>query len=354
MTNILAGLTSGARTFLVGWAFPSAITVALFTFLVLPSIDHLPVLKDLADLSAGTRTLTLAATAIAIAIVLSALQTSLYRLLEGYYLWPQSLQDARRSSHIEKKHRLKEAADHTRGLDRARLLERYRRYPVEDDQVTPTRLGNAIRAFETYAYNRFRLDSQYLWYELTAVVDEHVRTTVDNARAAVDFFVSLVYLFATLGVVSISAAVFGRQDVVRLVAVGAIALGLTPVWYRLAVIAIDDWSASVQALVNVGRKPLAEALGLDLPSELSKERHMWRVVNQFVRTPFDPRIMEQFDKYRTKPPAVGSGTEAIRQTMIEALQGASKENSGRPGPAPGASTTSTETGAEPEGSEAPE
>jgi hypothetical protein len=349
MTNILAGLTSGARTFLVGWVFPSVITVALFAFLVLPSLDHLPVLEDLADLAAGTRTLTLAASAITLAVVLSALQTPLYRLLEGYS-WPRWLQESRQSKQLDEKRRLKEAADDKKGLDRSLLLERYRRYPVDDDQVAPTRLGNAIRAFETYAYNRFRLDSQSLWYELTAAVADHVRATVDNARAAVDFFVGLLYLFLLLGIVSVSAALFGQQDVVKLAAVGTAALCLTPVWYHLAVTATDEWSASVQALVNVGRKPLAEALGLELPAKLAKERHMWRVVNEFVKRPFDPGIMKLLDEYRSKPPPVGTGADVFAY-MLEIAKGSAGDSSAQSASAAGTPVVSAGTGPEPESSQ---
>lgn len=94
---------------------------------MLPSLDHLPVLDDLADLSAGTRTLTLAASAVALAIVLTALQTRLYRLLEGYS-WPQWIQDLRRSKQLERKYRIKQATIATRGLEGARLREQYSRF----------------------------------------------------------------------------------------------------------------------------------------------------------------------------------------------------------------------------------
>jgi hypothetical protein len=159
-------------------------------------------------------------------------------------------------------------------------------------------------------------------------VEEHVRATVDNARATVDFFISLVYLFAVLGVVSISAALFGQQDAFKLAAVGTAALCLTPAWYRLAVTTTDEWSASVQALVNLGRKPLAAALGLEIPDQLAKERHMWRVVNQFVKSPFDPWIIALLDEYRAKSSATGTGTDALK-SLVGALSSKTDLNSAR-------------------------
>ncbi|MFG2490359.1 hypothetical protein ACGFSD_04685 [Streptomyces caniferus] len=58
------------------------------------------------------------------------------------------------------------------------MHERLARYPVADDQIAPTRLGNAIRRFEEYGYDRYRLDTQVLWNELTGCVPDQVRRQV--------------------------------------------------------------------------------------------------------------------------------------------------------------------------------
>jgi hypothetical protein len=297
MGSILTGLTTGGWTLLAGWIFPSAITVGLFSFLVFPALERLPLAHDLALLSPQARALALALAAVAIALVLNGIQNSLYRVLEGY--WPRSFWRARTSRQVQRKQQLRAAAAVAKGtgLDYALLLERCQRYPADDTQVAPTRLGNAIRAFETYAYDRFRLDSQALWGELVAVVPDSVSATVDRARAGVDFFVSLAYLFAALGSVSILTGVVGQYDRPRLFAVGIIAWLLTRVWYRLAVTTTDQWAASVQALVNLGRKPLAEALGYVLPRDLEAERELWRLVNRLVTREYDARIADRLARF---------------------------------------------------------
>jgi hypothetical protein len=288
--SILTGLTTGGWTLLAGWIFPSAITVGLFSFLVFPALEQLPLAHDLATLSPQARTVALALASVAIAVVLNGIQNPLYRVLEGY--WPRSLWRARTNRQRQRKHQFQVAASAAKGtgLDYALLYERCQRYPADDTQIAPTRLGNAIRAFETYAYDRFRLDSQALWGELVAVVPDSVSATVDRARAGVDFFVSLTYLFAALGSVSLLTGALGHNDRLRLLAVGIIALVLTRVWYRLAVSTTDQWAASVQALVNLGRKPLAEALGYVLPGDVEAERELWRLVNRLVTREYDPRI----------------------------------------------------------------
>jgi hypothetical protein len=69
-------------------------------------------------------------------------------------------------------------------------------------------------------------------------------------------------------------------------------------WYRAAVITTDDWAAAVRAMVNVGRVPLAQALGLRLPDGLADERTMWTLSSQLTRLAYDDRAT-QLDKYRT-------------------------------------------------------
>src|SRR6266511_1383820 len=187
---------------------------------IFPRITHLPVAGDVAKLSAANQSLLLAFSAILLGLLLSALQTPLYRILEGYYL-PERLRDRWIDTQRQRKQIIQEnlkarrkaraalqgaggAPPGARTDDSRRppkevntdlLFARLLRYPVDARPIAPTRFANGIRASETYGYDRFWLDSQALWTELLSVVPETVRTEQDRARAGVDFFVSLVYLF---------------------------------------------------------------------------------------------------------------------------------------------------------------
>ncbi|MFE7594666.1 hypothetical protein ACFU6K_35205 [Kitasatospora sp. NPDC057512] len=87
----------------------------------------------------------------------------------------------------------------------------------------------------------------------------------------------------------------------------AIALLLTPVWYRCAVSATDSWASTVRALVNTGRKPLAEALGLALPATLDEERTMWTAVTRQTLRPFGDRS-DALDIFRSSPTPTPAST----------------------------------------------
>lgn len=149
MSDILKGLTSGLRTFLFAWVFPSAIAVATFALWIFPKIDHLPTARDISRLATTQKTLVLGFSAFALAVILSAADSRLYRLLEGYswpswaQTWGASRQERRRNAAREQFE--KEPEGWRKGL----LYEQLQRFPASDDQIAPTALGNALRAYET-------------------------------------------------------------------------------------------------------------------------------------------------------------------------------------------------------------
>ncbi|UJW30984.1 hypothetical protein L3Q67_38270 [Saccharothrix sp. AJ9571] len=335
MTGIFQGALGGGRAVLIGWILPSLINVLIFGFVVAPKLSRFGELNTEAARAAifGLVTTTV------LGLVLAALQTPLYRILEGYLGWPQWLARIRRRRHLARKHLLRnrvdaaalagqETAGRLADADRptlaafrahpvisrhlrtdlrkgvvwlALLDERLHRYPVDDRQVAPTRLGNAIRRFEEYGRNRYRLDSQVLWHELNAAVGEPARKQTDDARMNVDFFISLLYghllVVVTAAVdLAIGAAVHPWLVITTIVSL----LPLTVLWYRLAVVATDEWAGAVRAMVNLGRQPLAAALGLALPQRIDEERSMWLLVGELVSSGYHPGLAA-LDTYRVTP-----------------------------------------------------
>jgi hypothetical protein len=177
------------------------------------------------------------------------------------------------------------------------LAEKHRRYPVDDGQVLPTLLGNAIRRFEEYGYDRYRLDTVTMWNALLGVVPDSVQKRVDASRVGVDFFVCLIYgqlILAACGAAALAVAPGHRVGPILAIALPVV---LIPVWYRLAVEATDEWAAAFRGLVDIARKPLADALGLTLPATLEEERRMWQLASRLSRRPYSAGDAE-LDKFR--------------------------------------------------------
>jgi len=322
MIDIVKGVIGGAWTLLVGWIFPTAINVVLLLFAISAVRKHVHWINQIWPDSPAGLSLLAVATAVLFGLILSALQNPLYRILEGYLLWPTraytagcarqrnakqlyidrlklirlegqaigdlSVSDIILLGNLRKDPRLAHfaAKDKKRTPPQVSVLrERKARYPHDNEQITPTRLGNAIRRLEEYGYDRYRLDTQILWNELTGTVPEQVRRQVEFARASVDFFVCLLYghVVVLISMIALVAAHTHGAGVFDQLVIGISVLVLIPVWYRAAVSSTDEWAAAVRALVNIGRKPLADALELQLPPTLTTERVMWDSVCRFSR-----------------------------------------------------------------------
>ncbi|MGI5262127.1 hypothetical protein [Streptomyces angustmyceticus] len=337
MGDIAKGALGGAWTLLVGWILPTALNLALFFLTVAPSLQGLAPLNRLRPATGGGTALLFLTGSLLLGLVANAAQNPLYRLLEGYLLWPAfayeagcrrsrrakaaladrlSLlrlerreretgelppEDAERLARLRGQPRTERAARRDRrrtAAQRALVHERLARYPIADDQIAPTRLGNAIRRFEEYGHDRYRLDTQVLWNELTGCVPDQVRRQVEIARTSVDFFVALLYGHAVVCFLAVLTLATAHPDTSMLWSTIVVLVLLVAVWYRSAVTSTDEWAAAVRAMVNIGRKPLADALGLVLPEQLTKEREMWTMVSRLSRIPYHERA-SALDRYRT-------------------------------------------------------
>jgi hypothetical protein len=331
MTDIAKGILAGGWSLVVGWILPTGINALIFGFFVLPGLRGIALTHDLEQASAGGKTITVLLAASVGGVVLNQLQTPLYRVLEGY-LWPGWIAKCRRDHYVKTKRILRKRleligyrtdASHAEmaekriselesDLEVCKYVKRDRkltsvqaalrresiRFPADDSQVAPTRLGNAIRLLETYGFDRYCLDSQVLWYELTAAVPRQLNRKVDTARSRVDFFVCLLYGHAIVAVSALASLGNSGHHLLTPLATAGVLVALTLLWYRLACSSTDEWAFTVRALVNLGRKPLAERLSLCLPRDLQRERKMWLLYTQMVQEPYDPEYTNVLDEFR--------------------------------------------------------
>jgi hypothetical protein len=393
VSEIVKGALDGGWSLLVGWLLPTAVN-AVLAVVILSGTAGLPSAGEIVG-GESSRALVTAGVVVVCGLVLAALQTPLYRLLEGYLGWPEWLFRASRDRMLYHKHLLADrismwelhraerdgtidaagrtalaalrthpvvgryaARDSRVGAPRHALLrERLLRFPVDDDQVVATRLGNGIRRFEEYGHDRFRLDSQVLWYELSTVAPESTGKQVDRARTTVDFFVCLLYGHLIVALTVIGTLVAGARRWTPVpVAAALLLVAFAHVWYRIAVVATDDWAGAVRAMVNVGRRPLTEALGLRLPGGIAHEREMWALVSKLARLPFDPRAAA-LDRFRVADQPAPAGGAAAHAGTSDAHAGTSDANAQTAGGATHADvrgdTAHEDAGAEEAGAAAP-
>jgi hypothetical protein len=182
-------------------------------------------------------------------LVINAVSTPLYRLLEGYS-WPDFARQwgIRRQLRIKKG--LEDRVGKLTGWRRQIVQERLGRFPDDAQQTLPSSLGNAFRAFETYARSRYGMDSQLLWSELTSVASQSLQNDLADARTGIDLFVATAYVSVIAGTTIFWLGLFAGWSLVPLFLFAGISLLVAWVCYRLAVIATDGLAQAVQAMVR--------------------------------------------------------------------------------------------------------
>jgi hypothetical protein len=324
MTDIMKTL-SGKSAFLIPWLFAALLFVGAGALFLFPAAQRHGLDIGLRSLSEAALGLLLAAATIALGIVISSASTPLYRVLEGYS-WPRRFRDwgirrqRERRTRLESKYKKAPSGSPESAL----AYENLGRYPTNDLDFLPTRLGNAIRAFELYGDEHYCLSSQALWSDLLGVVPKYVQDDVDNGRTGCDFavaltFLSMVYGLAAVGLGALSAYQ-GRFDIGSWVQV--LALALWPLTYRLAVLSTDYWGQTVHALVDLGRKPLALAIGVPFPMNLQTERELWQAFSDFTYSPYSTDLANRLDavvaKSQLTTPGAPSATSPATVLSAEA------------------------------------
>jgi hypothetical protein len=167
-----------------------------------------------------------------------------------------------------------------------------------------------------------------LWTELLVLAPESLRKEQDQARAAVDFLVALVYLTTAFGLLTFSGLI-GRGNLdwnlfIKNWGFVAVALGafvIARLWYLAAVVSSSYWYSTVQALVDVGRGELAEHMGLHMPATLEEERRMWQAVRDFVVGPHTDRLAEGLNPFRAPVTSESPASPTNRHGFLAWLAG---------------------------------
>jgi hypothetical protein len=308
MGNLFKDLTAGFSAFVLSWLVPSAIVVTVFALFVYPELTTGPATRpqwqenvsDFADTGPLAAISIVFAAVVALAVLSALASRPLYRLLEGYS-FPTWVARPMRARELRRYARLRtESLRHRRGnyIRRGLVREQLLHFPSRGEWILPTRLGNSLKALETFSTDRYQLDSQTLWYEVNATAPERARKDADDARASVDFFISLVGLLGLLALAATVVSVSAQSKQSAIVAV--LALAATRPAYNAALQNMTDWHYAVQALVNLSRPDLAKALGYKLPTQFSDERRFWSAWTAFVQGGRQTRLQE-LDHLRVQP-----------------------------------------------------
>jgi hypothetical protein len=308
VSDLFSTLTAGFSRFVLAWLMPSVVTVTTFAIFIFPEIAHNPIIAPLsraAHKNAFTGTLVFAFSVVLTSLIFAFTSLPLNRLLEGYTLPPGlrrrwRRRQIRRYITLQRSYRrLPARFGDVRGL----VQEQLSLYPRYEEQILPTRLGNAYKAIETYGVNRFSLDGQTFHFELLGVAPERLRRDIEDTRAQVDFFIGFVGQLGLLSIVSIAIAVSSQSGTALLI--GLLSAVLARLAYSAALRNMTDVRYAMQALTHIARNGLASALGYRLPQTMERERQMWAAWTRYVAG--GARALQAFDTERTSSDGTRDG-----------------------------------------------
>ncbi|MHA6760023.1 hypothetical protein [Streptacidiphilus sp. PAMC 29251] len=228
---------------------------------------------DLLGISAGAAVL---------GLLLYPFQVRAVRVLEGY--WDRWSFTAGLADVLAEHQRRRWQALHRRSQEPSRraaemrvAADAYRRLAARPsvDVLLPTALGNALRAGELSAGERYGLGTLASWPRIFPQVSDPVAGALRSTRDALDTAVNLFWSLLAVGAVS-TGALWDEPGAWWL---PALALVLAAVAYQGAVIAAQAYSGLMRVVYDLHRFDLLDALHHRLPSK-EEERSVFGQVSE--------------------------------------------------------------------------
>jgi hypothetical protein len=237
-----------------------------------------------------------------IGFALYSINTSVYRLFEGYTIsLPWSYRAHRRRLHqmllervtLENMLRRKDITGNDHEILRLRLLRLYeefqRTFPSRPDLVMPTQLGNALRAYEEYTGLNFGIDGILVWPRLLEVASERfLNLHTDNNNKLTFVLNSALLSWLASGLSFVSFILYALGGIGSMwYAVGYCAvfvLGLIGGWgfYRTALPLAEEQGYLFRAGFDLFRFKLLEALRIsELPQRPEDESAIWSSLQEY-------------------------------------------------------------------------
>lgn len=276
----------------------------------------------------GEKGITLLALTVIIGLTLSSLNTFIYKILEGYFLFERlfktrqrqrrkARQSRRRLEQIETEICELEANGQDDSCLEELKAEQYyiaaeldQRYPPDEEAILPTGFGNIFRAAENYSAMRYGIDAVRVWPRLIHVMPAEYYEKVEQSNNNLAFLTNCSVLSLTFALLSLMAA--GYQLIARQYALkGAgellyflpldpsrievytqraiIYMGLSGVafifswvFYKASFPLANQYGNLIRSAFDLFRFDLLSQLKLKLPEDSVEEYTMWRKVSEFI------------------------------------------------------------------------
>lgn len=277
-----------SRYFVVGFFLPAYI--ALVSLWLSATSAFLP--NGLERYSRTIELAILGGVALVVGLALSGVSHYITRLFEGYplerlekrrllgrvYRWAL----ARQVVHYKRLRAVYEDKSKPKKERQRALVRLDRFFPKSETALLPTRLGNAIRAFERHSNVRWGLDGITIWPRIEALLSAEERELLAEAKVTFYVFLNAAVGAFAVGVCLVVDKALHAPDAAASWPLYAIPFVLGYVLYRAAIGPATDWGDSVRSSIDLHRLELYEKLGVRAPTSFSDERALGVKVSQVL------------------------------------------------------------------------
>jgi hypothetical protein len=154
------------------------------------------------------------------------------------------------------------------------------RYPQDETEVRPTRLGNTLAAGAEFPWTIYAMDGMLWWSHLTPVLPSYVSDPLEGAQARL---LGLLNLSLVFGLVACEAVVvLGVVGQQWTAALGVVIVGGVLAWlgYHAAVSQALEVTSQIRVAFNLYRQEILKQMGLDIPKTIAAERVLWQTLTR--------------------------------------------------------------------------
>jgi hypothetical protein len=167
-------------------------------------------------------------------------------------------------------------------------------FPYSTELILPTRLGNILRASETYPSARYGMDAVSWWPRLYDLLPRETKQAYQSALNELYIFLNFSFLsviFFILCLFSISYTVFdpiatkaviNSELIFRYTYAGLIAAVFSRFFYRLSLFKAGAFGNQIRSAYDLYRLQLLEQMRIKLPDDSADEFYIWKNLGEFI------------------------------------------------------------------------
>jgi len=174
-------------------------------------------------------------------------------------------------------------------------------FGIETLEPAGTRLGNILRAIDSYPFTRYQMEGSVFWPLLETVMKRVLLDDIRDQRALLDMALALTTLFTLLSLLLIFCGPWIAVNAASsCIPIGLVYAGMAAVFYHASVQAALTLGRSMRAGCDLYRLDLMRALGREMPATLTAETEQWEELSRLTL----------YGKTANFSLAPGSGTKA--------------------------------------------